>query len=478
MSRVEIKGKDTNDPSAPEVVLAVTATEVGTSNALDVNVVQTSGAGSTQYTEGDTDASITGNAILWEDAGDTLATVSATSPLPVEIIAGASSGTEYTEGDTDASITGGAVLAEGPSDTLTPLQVDANKNLKVVEQDPSVPANVIDANNSSSTPLAGAGTFNGSATSTVGFNAISVYLTSDVDSATDGLEIQYSTNGTDFETIFSLTLDVSVTNPRRIQIPATGSYVRVNYTNGASAQAEFRLQTKLHNTDIRTSVVRLDEELDFDRDATLVRSLITGESSAGGGSFVNVKVDPAGAIQTTANQDTHDDLNANANIQVGDVDVSNGNPVPVSDAGGSLTVDATDLDIRDLTSASDSVEVLQDTHDDLNANANIQVGDSDVSTSNPIPTKHIRSGTGTHSNVAGSASSVTVLASNANRLGATIYNDSTATLYLKLAATATTTSYTVKMFPEDFYEVEYGYTGIIDGIWDSATGAARVVEFT
>lgn len=84
-------------------------------------------------------------------------------------------------------------------------------------------------------------------------------------------------------------------------------------------------------------------------------------------------------------QNTHDDLNANANIQVGNADVANGNPVPVSDAGGSLTVDASDLDIRDLTSASDSVEVLQAAHDDLNANANIQVGNADVANGNPVP---------------------------------------------------------------------------------------------
>lgn len=57
----------------------------------------------------------------------------------------------------------------------------------------------------------------------------------------------------------------------------------------------------------------------------------------------------------TVVQATHDNLNLNANIQVGDADVANGNPVPVSDAGGSLTVDATDLDIRDLTAVSDSV---------------------------------------------------------------------------------------------------------------------------
>jgi hypothetical protein len=56
-------------------------------------------------------------------------------------------------------------------------------------------------------------------------------------------------------------------------------------------------------------------------------------------------------------QATHDNLNANANLQVGDADVGNANPVPVSDAGGSLTVDATNLDIRDLVFATDKVDV-------------------------------------------------------------------------------------------------------------------------
>lgn len=55
-----------------------------TDNALDVNIKSGSSAG-TEYTEGDTDASITGVAILWEDAADTLEPVSADKPLPVEI---------------------------------------------------------------------------------------------------------------------------------------------------------------------------------------------------------------------------------------------------------------------------------------------------------------------------------------------------------------------------------------------------------
>lgn len=59
-----------------------------------------------------------------------------------------------------------------------------------------------------------------------------------------------------------------------------------------------------------------------------------------------------------------------------------------------------------------------------------------------------------------------------------IHNDSTAILYVKFGTTATTSSYTVKMVADAYYEVPFGYTGRIDGIWASANGAARVTEIT
>jgi hypothetical protein len=92
-----------------------------------------------------------------------------------------------------------------------------------------------------------------------------------------------------------------------------------------------------------------------------------------------------------------------------------------------------------------------------------------------------RATTPTVSSVAASASSVTVLAANANRKGAIITNDSSAILYLKFGATASTSSYTVTVAgsgsaPFSNYEVPFGYIGVIDGIWASATGNARVTE--
>ena len=51
-------------------------------------LVKTTAAVAHEYTEGDTDASIAGIALMWEDTGDTLRAVSAAKPLPVELVTG------------------------------------------------------------------------------------------------------------------------------------------------------------------------------------------------------------------------------------------------------------------------------------------------------------------------------------------------------------------------------------------------------
>lgn len=86
--------------------------------------------------------------------------------------------------------------------------------------------------------------------------------------------------------------------------------------------------------------------------------------------------------------------------------------------------------------------------------------------------------TGTTTSVASSGSTGTILASNASRKGATITNESTSVLYLKFGATASLTSYAVAIPSNGYYEVPFKYTGIIDGIWSSANGNARVTELT
>jgi hypothetical protein len=89
-----------------------------------------------------------------------------------------------------------------------------------------------------------------------------------------------------------------------------------------------------------------------------------------------------------------------------------------------------------------------------------------------------KSGSTAITQVASSATNVTLKASNGARMGLTIFNDSTQFLYLKLGVTASSSSYSVKMAPNAYYEVPAGYTGQIDGIWVSANGNALVTEIT
>lgn len=105
-----------------------------------------------------------------------------------------------------------------------------------------------------------------------------------------------------------------------------------------------------------------------------------------------------------------------------------------------------------------------------------------VSATGALATAPPPSATATETGVAASASSVTVLAANTLRKGAAVTNDqASATLYLRLSATAATAAsggYTVILPGGAYYEVPYGYTGQITGIWSAATGFANVSELT
>jgi hypothetical protein len=89
--------------------------------------------------------------------------------------------------------------------------------------------------------------------------------------------------------------------------------------------------------------------------------------------------------------------------------------------------------------------------------------------------------TATITSVASQDTNITILAANANRIGATIFNNDTGPLYIKFGATATaTTSNTALIAAGGYYELPAPvYRGIIDGIWTtSGSGSANVTELT
>jgi hypothetical protein len=101
----------------------------------------------------------------------------------------------------------------------------------------------------------------------------------------------------------------------------------------------------------------------------------------------------------------------------------------------------------------------------------------DIGTSqNPIITRGTASNVAVCSNVSAAVSSTLLLSANSLRSGGSIYNDSVATLYLKLGSGASITSFTVALGRFDFYELPFNYSGSVYGYWSAATGSARVTE--
>jgi hypothetical protein len=86
--------------------------------------------------------------------------------------------------------------------------------------------------------------------------------------------------------------------------------------------------------------------------------------------------------------------------------------------------------------------------------------------------------TSTGANVSASATAVTVFAASTNAVeGRTVFNDSTALLYLKKGSGASTTDHFTQVQPGQYFEFPQPvYRGLVSGIWAAANGAARTSE--
>lgn len=105
---------------------------------------------------------------------------------------------------------------------------------------------------------------------------------------------------------------------------------------------------------------------------------------------------------------------------------------------------------------------------------------SDMPLSNPanVTVNPPTSATVTPTSVTAATTNIQLLAANASRKGATIWNNSTASLYIELGATASANAYAAKLDPAGYYELPFGYTGVIAGLWTAANGNALIREFS
>lgn len=136
----------------------------------------------------------------------------------------------------------------------------------------------IDVDNSTATPLGIGATFTGEWVDVTEYGIIYVNTYSDVASATDGLSIQQSSDGTnaDHDDVFT----IGAGSAKNFAINPYAKYYRVVYTNGTVAQTMFRLQSKLNTTGLASSH-RIQDSISTDDDARLVKAVLTGEDPDG-----------------------------------------------------------------------------------------------------------------------------------------------------------------------------------------------------
>lgn len=79
--------------------------------------------------------------------------------------------------------------------------------------------------------------------------------------------------------------------------------------------------------------------------------------------------------------------------------------------------------------------------------------------------------------VVASISSVQLLAANPNRIGAIVANAATSRMWLNLGTSASGSNYTAILEPGGYYELPYGYIGVVSAVWAGTFGEALVTEF-
>lgn len=124
-----------------------------------------------------------------------------------------------------------------------------------------------------------------------------------------------------------------------------------------------------------------------------------------------------------------------------------------------------------LEALRSSIEALKDTAGGGLATAIKQ--DNQITELQAIKKELKRNATITLTNIASSITSVTLAASDIDRKELIIVNDGNKNLFIKFGATASATSYTIKLAKNETAIIDT-YTGIVDGIWDVADGSARI----
>lgn len=148
----------------------------------------------------------------------------------------------------------------------------------------------VDLNNSTVTPLGADAVFTGIGTDVSEYANITIQLFADQNSATDGMQFQFSTDNVNWDDSFDFTFTAN--QARRFQYPITAKYFRIVFTNGNIEQTELRIQTLLHRAGVLTTIHRISDSISADNSAQLIKAILSGQKP--NGDFVNFSATAGG----------------------------------------------------------------------------------------------------------------------------------------------------------------------------------------
>lgn len=284
---------------------------------------------------------------------------------------------------------------------------------------------VLLASNSTTTPLASNATFTGSWVDAIGYSHITVMAIADQVGATNGVDIQHSSDVSNVDYHSYRTMDT--TSGHDFKVSIQGRYVRVVYTNGTTTQGYFRMQSILRTEEPSASIMDIDAALIGHRNGLITKSLISGKTTAGGGSYVDVKVNPSGSLT--------------ADVSGSTVVVSSGTITAYQGDGWTVSAAIT--------------------------NSSVTINPGKGSTSlGPIA-------------ISTSTTSTPCFSANVNHRGRILHNESTVNLYYSLGTFASSTSHTdvIEPFATVYFRQE-DFSGIVNCALSSGTGTALATEIT
>jgi hypothetical protein len=197
-------------------------------------------------------------------------------------------------GDGSGNLIGTVTL---PSSAIA-LSVQDDESLAVLSNldGKILPNGTIDSGNTTQTLLGSNGVFTGDAINITEYAAINVNVVSNVPSATNGVKVEFSGDGVNW--VHSHSTTYSGGAGVGYVFNCEWQFARVVYTNGATAQGSFLLQTILKVNPVKQSLYTISQAVNGNMFAELGKNVIIGETTGGGGGYVAVKVNPSGALTT------------------------------------------------------------------------------------------------------------------------------------------------------------------------------------